>query len=174
MLIYQNPKQNGALYGTFGNIPDYDNDQPVCLFDLDGDQIDIGTSEGDVNRYTKFIDDGNGGIMIASDKKFVGVFIGDTATTQYNVIPGNWQPEEKEIKSIRVKTKPTKLTYSVGDTLDLTGMVIEATYSDGDKAVLTEGYTTDPADGDTLSTAGQVTVTVTASSKTATFKVTVE
>jgi hypothetical protein len=76
------------------------------------------------------------------------------------------------LSSIAVTTQPTKTTYTVGETLDLTGMVVTGTYSDSSTAVVT-GYTTSPASGDTLSTVGTQTVTVTYNSKTTTFTVTV-
>jgi hypothetical protein len=76
------------------------------------------------------------------------------------------------LSSIAVTTKPTTLSYQQGDTLDLTGMVVTATYSDSSTAVVT-GYTTSPANGATLSTSGTTTVTVTYSGKTASFTITV-
>ncbi|MPM01317.1 hypothetical protein SDC9_47557 [bioreactor metagenome] len=63
------------------------------------------------------------------------------------------------LDSIAVTTQPTKTSYSVGETLDLSGMVITASYSDGSTAQVTQ-YTTVPADGSTLDTAGTITVTV--------------
>ncbi|MCR4713775.1 MAG: DUF6273 domain-containing protein [Treponemataceae bacterium] len=45
------------------------------------------------------------------------------------------------LKSIEVSSKPKKTTYSPGEELDLTGLVITATYSDGSKKTLTR-YTT--------------------------------
>jgi hypothetical protein len=76
------------------------------------------------------------------------------------------------LSSIAVTTSPTKTTYTVGDTLDTTGLVVTATYSDGSTAAVT-GYTLSPANGSTLSTAGSQTITVTYSGKTTTFSVTV-
>jgi len=77
------------------------------------------------------------------------------------------------LSSIAVTTKPTTLSYNQGDTLNLTGMVVTATYSDSTTAAVT-GYTTNPANGSALSTSGTTTVTVTYSGKTASFTVTVK
>jgi hypothetical protein len=77
------------------------------------------------------------------------------------------------LSSISVTTEPTKGTYTVGDTLDTTGLVITATYSDDSTQVISSGYTLSPANGSVLSTAGSQTITVTYSGKTTTFSVTV-
>jgi hypothetical protein len=78
--------------------------------------------------------------------------------------------------SIAVKTPPDKTTYTVGETLDLTGLTIEATLSD-DSKIMATGYTATPAAGSLLDTAGTVTVTVSYTlygvTKTTTFSVTV-
>jgi len=65
---------------------------------------------------------------------------------------------------------PTKTSYTVGDTLDTTGMTVTANYSDGSTADVTAKATVDTT---TLSTAGTVTVTVTYEGFTDTFTVTV-
>ncbi len=76
------------------------------------------------------------------------------------------------VQSIAIKSAPTKTAYKVGETLDLAGLVIEATMSDGSKADVTTGYTTDPA-ADKALTVADTTVTVTYMGKTATFNITV-
>lgn len=52
---------------------------------------------------------------------------------------------------IYVATPPTKTEYIVGDTLDLTGMVIKAVWSDGSETDITNSTTKVPADGALLS-----------------------
>jgi hypothetical protein len=65
----------------------------------------------------------------------------------------------KTVTDLQVTTSPTKRGYFVGDTLDTTGMVVEASFSDGTKDDAYTGYTleredgTAIANGDTLSTA---------------------
>ena len=68
-------------------------------------------------------------------------------------------------------TAPTKVAYTTADTaLDLAGMVVTATYSDGSTKAIATGYTVSTVD---FSTTGEKTVTVTYEGKTATFKITV-
>ncbi len=65
-----------------------------------------------------------------------------------------------DVASIAVTTQPTKTEYAIGDALDLSGMVVTATMSDGTTAAeLGEGeYTVSEFDS---STAGEKTLTVT-------------
>ena len=62
------------------------------------------------------------------------------------------------LKSIAITSSATKTDYVKGDTLDLTGLVITATYDKTTENVT--NYTTSPASGSTLSTLGEVTVTI--------------
>jgi len=52
--------------------------------------------------------------------------------------------------SIEVITPPTKTKYKPGDTLDLSGMIIKAYYSDGSKSDITSECLTQPQNGTTL------------------------
>ena len=63
------------------------------------------------------------------------------------------------LTSITISTQPTKRNYTKGETLNLSGMVVKATFSSGNSAVVT-GYTTSPANGSALSTTGTITVTI--------------
>ncbi len=63
------------------------------------------------------------------------------------------------LSSIAITTQPTTRSYYKGDTLNLSGMVVKATYNSGATATVTS-YTTSPASGSTLSTYGTITVTV--------------
>lgn len=63
------------------------------------------------------------------------------------------------LSSIAIITQPTKRNYTKGETLNLTGMVVKATFNSGNSAVVTS-YTTSPANGSTLNTTGTITVTV--------------
>jgi hypothetical protein len=80
------------------------------------------------------------------------------------------------LDSIAVTTEPDITIYTEGETLDLTGMVVTATYSDGSTAVVT-GYVTDPAEGGALNETGQqmiiVSYTEDSVTKTTSFYVTV-
>lgn len=72
------------------------------------------------------------------------------------------------ITKIEITTPPTKQEYRKGDTLDATGMVISAVWTDGSKEVLADGYTV--SDLDSTET-GEKTITVTYQTFTATFTV---
>lgn len=80
------------------------------------------------------------------------------------------------LSSIAITTQPTKRNYTKGETLNLSGMVVKATFNSGNSAVVTS-YTTSPANGSTLNTTGTITVTVSYSengvTKTASTTVTV-
>ncbi|MEY8433525.1 bacterial Ig-like domain-containing protein [Lachnospiraceae bacterium 48-42] len=68
-------------------------------------------------------------------------------------------------------TAPVKISYKMGEELDLTGMKAEAVYSDGSKKDITEKARIEGFD---TSTAGQQKITVTYGKKTAEFTVTVK
>ena len=59
---------------------------------------------------------------------------------------------EGELRSIAVSTQPTKLAYASGEALDLSGMVVTATYASNETKELS-GYTTEPEAGDKLTIA---------------------
>ena len=78
---------------------------------------------------------------------------------------------EKQLTGIAVTTAPTKTEYIEGQELDVTGMVVTATYDNGESKTTT-AYTLDK----TVLALGDTTVTVTSTEKpsvTATFAVTV-
>ena len=85
---------------------------------------------------------------------------------------------KKVLSEITVSTKPTKTTYTVGDTLSLDGMVVTATYTSNMTANVTSSVTANPANGSTLSTAETSNVTISYTengvTKTTTFSITVE
>lgn len=80
------------------------------------------------------------------------------------------------LSSISVSA-PTKTTYYKGDTLNISGAVVTATFNSGRTAVVTSSATFSPANGSTLSSFGTQTITATYTensvSKTASTSVTV-
>src|SRR5699024_5630941 len=52
---------------------------------------------------------------------------------------------DKTVTSIEIATPPTKTAYYEGDSFDPSGMVIAATYSDGNKNENVTSYTVSPA-----------------------------
>jgi hypothetical protein len=83
------------------------------------------------------------------------VVIGAVSVAAYLVLAD----EEKTCKGIVVSENPDKTSYSVGDPLDLSGMVVTATYSDGSTKTITD-YLTTPADGSVFKVIGTQTVFV--------------
>ena len=75
------------------------------------------------------------------------------------------------LTGISILSKPSKTAYNVGDTLDTTGLVLKATYSNSTSEEITSGFTCNPTK---LNTAGTQSITVTYQGKTASFDVTVE
>ena len=76
------------------------------------------------------------------------------------------------LTGITLNTENVKKNYYTGEALDLTGLVVTATYSDNSTTPVTS-YTTNPTNGTVLNAIGEQTVTVTFEQKTAGFKVTV-
>ena len=94
---------------------------------------------------------------------------GKTATFDITV---NAATATKTLSSIAVTTKPTKTTYTVGDKLDLAGLVVTATYSDESTAPVT--VTAAMLSDYDMAKAGTYHVKVTYEGKTATFDITVK
>ena len=92
---------------------------------------------------------------------------GETCTTTIAVTV------TRKLTAITITTKPNKLTYEYGDTLDTAGMVVTASYSDSQTKIVTN-YSCSPT---TFSTIGNQAVTVSYTedevTQTATFNVTV-
>ena len=76
--------------------------------------------------------------------------------------------EEVVLSAIKIETPPAKVKYFTGDTLDITGLVLSAEYSDGINETVTEGIGYSP---EKLEKAGNQEITVTYGGKTATFTV---
>ena len=76
------------------------------------------------------------------------------------------------LTGITLNTDNVKKNYYTGEALDLTGLVVTATYSDNSTTPVTS-YVTNPTNGTVLNTIGEQKVTVTYDQKTADFKVTV-
>lgn len=84
---------------------------------------------------------------------------------------------KRVLTGLSITTQPAKTSYYKGDTLDLNGMVVTATFSSGASEDVTSGCSFSPAAGSALSSYGTVTVTVTYTengvTKTASFTVSV-
>ena len=84
---------------------------------------------------------------------------------------------KRVLTGLSITTQPAKTSYYKGDALDLTGMVVTATFSSGASEDVTSGCSFNPAAGSALSSYGTVTVTVTYTengvTKTSSFTVSV-
>jgi hypothetical protein len=79
-------------------------------------------------------------------------------------------PPVVKLSSIAI-TAPDKTIYAVGDSLDITGLAVTGTYSDGSKKTETIGVSN--VSGFDSTTTGKKVLTVTVGGKTATFEITV-
>jgi uncharacterized repeat protein (TIGR02543 family) len=68
-------------------------------------------------------------------------------------------PAVKTLTGITLNASAVEKNYTQNETLDLTGLIVTANYNDSTSAPVTD-YTSNPADGATLSSTGQITVTV--------------
>ena len=88
-------------------------------------------------------------------------FAGQKATFDVTV-------NERVLLNLEIKAKPDKLNYVVGEELDLTGLLVVASYENGDLDII-EDYTVSGLDGK----AGSKVITLTYKGKTASFVVNV-
>jgi hypothetical protein len=73
---------------------------------------------------------------------------------------GSSAASEKTLSSLSVTSAPSKTTYTKGEALDTTGLVITADYSDNSSADVTSSCTFSPLNGAVLNTVGTQTVYV--------------
>lgn len=71
------------------------------------------------------------------------------------------------VTSLRIDKKPSQLTYSVGDKLNVSGMIVKATYADGTEQKISSGYTKEYD----FSKAGRQTVAISYADRKASFAV---
>lgn len=76
------------------------------------------------------------------------------------------------LESIEITTLPTKLVYTVGDSLDITGMVVTGTYSDSSTSTLSV-TAADVSGFDSSAPAASQTLTVTIGGKTDTYTISI-
>ena len=82
----------------------------------------------------------------------------------------NVLPAEEKIESLSVKNMPTKLSYSAGDRLDISGMVLEVTMNTGKTEEVSTGFSCTPM---LLEKEGRQQITVSYQGKTCTFELVV-
>ena len=104
-----------------------------------------------------------GKLTTAGQQKIV-VTYGGKATGFYVTV-------NKAVSSVTIKKKPTKQTYTVGESFESAGMILKITYADGTTEEVTGGFTCTPTGK--LTTAGQQKIVVTCGGKSTGFYVTV-
>lgn len=83
--------------------------------------------------------------------------------------------ESVNVAGIEVSSVPSKINYTKGDALNLSGLVVKMNMTDGSaKELSSSDYTVSPANGSTLNNVGSVPIKITASEKTTFFPVYVE
>lgn len=92
-----------------------------------------------------------------------------TITVTYQGLSTEFEVNVISVKSIEL-TKPTKLEYKYGESLDTSGMSVKAIYDDNQSEVIKSGYSVTGYD---KTKSGTQTITVTYRNQTATFDVTV-
>lgn len=92
-------------------------------------------------------------------------------TVSYHGLTATFTVTVKTVSSITIVTPPTKTEYAQGSSLDLSGMVVEAEYSDGTKGTLKDSDYT--VSGYNSGMPGTQTVTVSYAGASAQFTVTV-
>ena len=116
--------------------------------------------------YTNLYVSGNTTITIPGGNVRVWLLVtAQDGTKGYYWITPNVPPVT--VTGITITTQPTKTTYTAGDALNLSGLVVHLSYSNSTSAdialidFVTNCITTVPAVGDTLTTAeGTVTIAV--------------
>lgn len=92
-----------------------------------------------------------------------------TITVTYQGLSTEFEVNVNSVKSIEL-TKPTKLEYKYGESLDTSGMSVKAIYDDNQSEVIKSDYSVTGYD---KTKSGTQTITVTYRNQTATFDVTV-
>ena len=122
---YADVKEDTVRFATAAELKGMSEDKAI-RFNDGTDANGFEWSNGEPGTDTLTFASGNEPKVVAKGFTFAG-----TSTT-------------KTLSSISVKTAPSKVTYTEGESFDKTGMVIEATYSDSSKKDVT-GYTYAPA-----------------------------
>jgi hypothetical protein len=117
-------------------------------------------SDGSAKPVTSYTTDpANGTVLNAVGTTTVSVRYTENGVTKTATVAITVNEPQVVLVSLEITTLPTKTAYRTGATLDLSGIVVIAHYSDGSAKPVTS-YTTNPANGETLSLSGIQSVTV--------------
>ena len=132
--------------------------------DTSGLKLRIQTNKGSFDVTTGFSCFPN--VLEKEGRQDITVNYGSKSTAfTVNVLPA-----EEKIESISVKSMPTKLSYSAGDRLDTSGMVLEVTMNTGKTEEVKTGFSCTPM---LLENEGRQQITVSYQGKTCTFELVV-
>lgn len=67
-------------------------------------------------------------------------------------------PVQSEIVSVGISKFPTKINYTVGEAMDLTGLALQVSYTDGHSEIITSGYTTTGFDSSVITSSQIISV----------------
>lgn len=150
MKIFEQRQQDGSrkLMGTMTTVDDA---VEVTLKTKDGTE-----STFDFSKQYHYVAPGSFAVNGTDDA--LGMYIGEDRV----VPPANIDFEEEEteptytLTKIEITEEPTKVVYTAGEALDLTGLVIKATYTDGTSEVSellgVNEFVSVPENGATLTT----------------------
>lgn len=150
MKVFEQKQQDGSrkLMGTMTTIEE-------------ATEVKLKTAEGvestfDFSKQYHYVAPGSFAVNGADDA--LGMYIGEDRV----VPPANIDFEEEEteptytLTKIEITEEPTKVVYTAGEALDLTGLVIKATYTDGTSEVSellgVNEFVSVPENGATLTT----------------------
>ena len=134
--------------------------------DLSGLEIEATYSDGSTSYVDVSLDMVSGFDSSVARTQTLTVTYGDcTATFDVEVV-------ENSVSSLNITSTPSKTSYYVGEDLDLSGLEIEAVYSNGSTSYV--DVSLDMVSGFNSSKVGTQTVTITYRGYTATFTVEVE
>jgi hypothetical protein len=120
---------------------------------------------------------GTGLLSVAADESAVALTVRATSTVDTGksgtaaVAVTGGSSGDAVLQTIAVTTHPAKTVYTIGEALDLTGLIVTGTYSDG--TTRAETVSASDVSGYNTNATGTQTLTVTVGAKTATFTVTV-
>ncbi|MBQ2729229.1 MAG: leucine-rich repeat protein [Clostridia bacterium] len=132
--------------------------------DLTGMTVYMVYSDGTESLITDYKVSGYNALKEGVQTVTVTSFEGFTATFDVTV------KKPATVTGIAIEALPEKLTYYIGEKLDLTGLSVVAVMSDGTYEPITVGYT---VSGFTSNSVGTVTVTVSYNGYTASFELSV-
>ena len=187
--LYTVPADGDTLYAVYGNVEEPTvtgievTELPTKTQYIVGETLDLtglvvtasysDESDKPVTGYT--VSPAAGSVLNTAGTVKVTVTY-EGMTTEFTITVNEKEPEPVTLTGIQVTELPTKTQYFTGETLDLTGLVVTASY-DGESSKPVTGYMVSPEAGSVLNEAGTVTVTVTYTegdvTQTATFEVTV-